>query len=266
VTIAEEERKTEVCCGDLYGYDPVRMLLGESWHPGGLGLTGRLAQRLGISSGEVILDVACGLGTSALFLAKQLGCYVMGADSSLSNVSEASRSKAFEDGLTEFAVMDSRHISLASKSVDAAILECVLSIFADKREVLGEVARVLKPGGRVGVTDVVIEGELPAELKEPRLQAFCISEATSAVRYREVIEGLGFEMIAYEDRKNDAMEFVEEIRKKLFLARMLSGIGKLPVSRTDLEQARRLLMLVRRSVEEGKLGYAMLVARKPGTA
>ncbi|HZA25315.1 MAG TPA: class I SAM-dependent methyltransferase [Dehalococcoidia bacterium] len=68
------------CCADLYGFPLVRALLGDSWHPGGLALTRAVVKPLGLSKDHRLLDVACGLGASALMLAQVHRCRVTGVD------------------------------------------------------------------------------------------------------------------------------------------------------------------------------------------
>jgi len=68
------------CCARLYESDLTRFLLGDSFHPGGLEMTGRLGRMLGLSPASRVLDVACGKGTTAVFLAKEFGCEVFGID------------------------------------------------------------------------------------------------------------------------------------------------------------------------------------------
>lgn len=252
------------CCGDVYNNEAARMILGEGWHPGGLELTGKLVHRLGVGSGHVVLDVACGIGTSASFLPNSFGCRVIGLDRSQASTAEAARHVTSGTGMTQFAVSDSHHLPLMDGSVDAVVLECVLSTFAYKDAAVRELARVLKPGGKMGITDVVVDGELPPALKASWLQPFCVSGALSMAKYQELLDHSGFETIIHEYRTQDAIEFIENVRKRLFVVQMLSGVGKLPVSREDVEQARRLIMTVKRSVEEHKLGYALFVAQKRG--
>jgi len=255
----------EFCCGDPYTHTVARLALGESWHPGGLELTGRLSYRLGIVSKEVVLDIACGVGNSASFISKQFGCNVIGLDRSQDCILEATRRQVSGVCHAQFAVSDSQCLPLADSSVDKAIMECVLSTFPDKELAIHEVARVLKRGGRVGITDVVVNGELPPELRGAWLQPFCLSGALSESGYRKLVEDSGFDEIAFEDRTQDGMEFVEIIRKKLLLARVLSQVGKLSVDSADLKVASRILVMANRSMREGRLGYGMLVASKQGT-
>ena len=78
------------CCARLYESDFAKMLLGDSFHPGGLKLTERLGTLLGLTAQSRVLDIASGKGTSALFLAERFGCEVLGIDYSGQNVEKAS--------------------------------------------------------------------------------------------------------------------------------------------------------------------------------
>src|SRR5258707_15530641 len=77
------------CCAQLYESDLARILLGDSFHPGGLRLTERLGELLHLTPESRVLDVASGKGTSALFLAERFGCHVVGLDYSGQNVTQA---------------------------------------------------------------------------------------------------------------------------------------------------------------------------------
>ena len=77
------------CCANLYESELARLLLGDSFHPGGLTLTGRLGELLQLKPGQRVLDVAAGKGTSAIFLAQRFGCEVVGVDYGAESVKEA---------------------------------------------------------------------------------------------------------------------------------------------------------------------------------
>ena len=79
----------KACCATLYESDFARLLLGDSFHPGGLRLTERLGAKLGLGAGREVLDVASGKGESAMFLAQRFGCEVVGVDFGPENVRQA---------------------------------------------------------------------------------------------------------------------------------------------------------------------------------
>lgn len=157
------------CCADVYASDWVRLLLGESFHPGGLALTQRLGQLLDIHAESRVLDLAAGPGVSARHLASVYGCRVVGVDYSAANVERATRTAELE-GLSErveFLQGDAEQLTfLLAESFDAVICECAYCTFPDKHAAAVEIARVLAPGGRFGLSDMTRNGALPAEYAE----------------------------------------------------------------------------------------------------
>src|SRR6266849_5982910 len=87
--VGSEHEQVKHCCARLYESDLTRFLLGDSFHPGGLKLTGQLGRMLGLSPASRVLDVACGKGTTAVLLAKEFGCEVFGIDYGDQNVATA---------------------------------------------------------------------------------------------------------------------------------------------------------------------------------
>src|ERR1700739_362343 len=84
-----EHEQVKQCCARLYESDLARFLLGDSFHPGGLALTGQLGRMIGLNPSSRALDVACGKGTTAVFLAKEFRCEVVGIDYGDQNVATA---------------------------------------------------------------------------------------------------------------------------------------------------------------------------------
>jgi arsenite methyltransferase len=148
------------CCAAIYESDAARLLLGESFHPGGTKLTERLGQIVNLTRQARVLDVAAGKGTSATFLASRFGCEVVGIDFSRKNVGEAGRN-AEDMGLRErvsFQWADAERLPFADESFDAVICECSFCTFPDKAAAAGEFARVLRVGGQVGLSDLTRNG------------------------------------------------------------------------------------------------------------
>jgi len=118
------------CCANLYESDFAKLLLGDSFHPGGLKLTGRLGHLLHLDRNSRVLDVASGRGTSAMFLAERFGCKVVGLDFGQQNVQRAN-SEAAERGLSalvQFEQGDSESLPFPDGSFDAVICECALHV------------------------------------------------------------------------------------------------------------------------------------------
>jgi SAM-dependent methyltransferase len=114
----------------------------------------------------------------------------------------------------EFLKGEIENIPLPEASVDVIISNCVINLSADKDRVLAEAYRVLKPGGRFAVSDVVTRGEVPSAVRESMLLwVGCIAGALSDVDYRERLERVGFVDISIEPTRvydiNDARAFLD---------------------------------------------------------
>jgi ubiquinone/menaquinone biosynthesis C-methylase UbiE len=124
-----------------------------------LALTRRLANALGLRPGERVADVASGPGRTAFLLTAEFGVNVDGIDLGEATVA-AANAKAVDAGVDDqvaFQVGDAERLPLPDESVDAVVCECALCTFPDKAAAADEMARVLKPGGRVGITDVTLD-------------------------------------------------------------------------------------------------------------
>lgn len=153
------------CCARLYESEIVRRLLGESFHPGGAALTERLGALLELSPEHVVLDAASGNGTSALFLAQRFGCQVIGVDLGAENVARAT-TEAERLGIADllrFQVGDAEQLPIDDSTIDAVVCECASCTFPDKPKAAREFAPVLRPGGRVGLSDITRSPGPPGE-------------------------------------------------------------------------------------------------------
>ena len=253
------------CCSATYSHPAARWLLGESYHPGGLALTSRLVDLAGIGIGDRVLDAGCGRGASSVHLAKSFGCHVVGVTLETDLV-EAARAQAREGGVeqrTTFIQGDLYHTSLEPGSFDAVIMECVLSILPDKEGALRLVAETLRPGGRLGLTDVTVDGPLPPELHGILAVAGCVGDARSLEEYRDLVSGTGLVVEHTEDLQTVAAQFLKGLRDKLLIAEIGAKLGKLPIEPSLVDRAKDLLRKTLDLVTQGALSYGLVVARKP---
>ena len=260
--VGATELKT--CCAQLYSNGWVKILVGESLHPGGLELTQHLGHLLGLGPGCTLLDVACGQGTSAMWLARELGCKVTGVDYSVGNIASAGQAAA-NVGLSarvRFLLADSESLPFTDSSFDAVICECSFCTFPDKLLAAREVFRVLRPGGRFGMTDVVRSGPLPAELDSLLAWSACITDARPVGEYRSILETGGFEVDLVERHDAALADLVDGVRRRVVGAQLASGLGKLDLPGIDLTAAASLARSAMRAIVSGRLGYALLVATK----
>ena len=254
-----EEIKT--CCATLYESDLARMLLGDSFHPGGLRLTRRLGEKLGLRQGMRVLDVASGKGESAVFLAGTFGCETVGVDFGAENVRQAS-ARAAEwkvAHLVEFRQGDAEKLDFPDGSFDAVICECAFCTFPDKTVAASEFARMLRPGGRVGLSDLTRAATLPAELTGLLAWVACIADARPAVEYVAYLEGAGFSGVEVEPHAEALAEMVRGIQGKLLGAELMTKLRNADLPGVDFEQAKSLARAAGEAVRARTLGYALIV-------
>ncbi len=238
----------------------MRLLLGEPAHPGGLALTERLGGLLGLQPGMLVLDVASGRGASARRLAQRFGCRVIGADLSLRSLAAAA---AAAEGGPRFLAADAERLPFAEGGFDAVISECAYCTFPDKAVAAAELFRVLRPGGRLGLADLVRSGELPSELEGLLAWAACLGDARPLEDYSRLLESAGFRVEQVEVQDRALEELVDSVRLKLSFADLLERQGSLSLPEGGLQEARRLARAAARAVREGRLGYALIVAERP---
>ena len=172
-----------------------------------------------LAPGEVVLDLGSGGGIDVLLSAKRVGPTgkAYGLDMTDDMLSLARENQA-KSGLTnvEFLKGEIEHIPLPDNAVDVIISNCVINLSADKDRVIAEAFRVLKPGGRFAVSDVVVKGDdIPAEVRRSmELWVGCIAGALEEGSYRDKLAGAGFETVDIEPtriyRTDDAKQFLAE--------------------------------------------------------
>ena len=263
VPFGDEHEKQ--CCARLYESDLTRFLLGDSFHPGGLGMTGRLGRMLGLSPASRVLDVACGKGTTAVFLAKEFGCNVFGIDYGDQSV-VAARSLAQSehvDARVQFERGDAETLPFPDGSFDAVICECAFCTFPNKAASAREFFRVLRRGGHVGISDLTRETVLPQELDGLLAWIACIGDAQTVEGYTHFLQDAGFSVDGIEQQNYALEEMVNRIRIKLLGAEIMTGLNKLQLPGVDLGAAKRMAGSAMAAVKRGKLGYALICATKP---
>lgn len=265
VLVEVSAERIKSCCADLYSSDWARLLVGESLHPGGTRLTDRLAELLGLGRGDRVLDLAAGRGTSALHLARTVGCEVTGLDLSSASVGEA-RERAVALGLADrctFIVGDAEHVAAVDGEFDALICECAFCTFPDKPAAAREMARLLRPGGRLGLSDLTRSGPLHRDLSTLLGWIACIADALPVEEYAARLAGAGLEVRAVESHDEALAELVEGIRGRLDLVRVLGALGTVDLPGVDIQQAQALARTAHAEVRAGRLSYAILVAVRP---
>ncbi len=155
-----------------------------------------------LTPGEIVLDLGSGGGIDVILSAKRVGAkgraYGLDmTDDMLALANENKRKAGIEN--VEFLKGEIENIPLPDSMVDVVISNCVINLSGDKDRVLAEAFRVLKPGGRLAVSDVVVRGEVPDQVrKNMELWVGCIAGALQETEYRDKLAKAGFEGIAVE--------------------------------------------------------------------
>ena len=226
---------TNSCCGGAQagvgGSDPITSNLYDALQAGevpekamlaslGCGNPTALAE---LKAGETVLDLGSGGGIDVLLSAKRVGPTgrAFGLDMTDQMLALAEENKR-KSGLANvhFLKGEIENIPLPDNSVDVIISNCVINLSGDKDRVLEEAFRVLKPGGRFAVSDVVVRGEVPAVLrKNMELWVGCVAGALSDADYLSKLAGAGFEAAEIEVTRvytvEDAQEFLAGQRADL---------------------------------------------------
>jgi SAM-dependent methyltransferase len=171
-----------------------------------------------LKAGEVVLDLGSGGGIDVLLSARRVGptgkAYGLDmTDEMLALANDNKRKSGIEN--VEFLRGEIEQIPLPDNSVDVIISNCVINLSADKSRVLREAFRVLKPGGRLAVSDVVTRGEILPEIRQSvLLWAGCVAGALDEDEYRGKLAAAGFERVDVEPtriyRAEDAREFLND--------------------------------------------------------
>lgn len=171
-----------------------------------------------LKEGEVVLDLGSGGGIDVLLSAKRVGptgkAYGLDMTDDMLALARRNAAEAGAENV-EFLKGEIEHIPLPDASVDVIISNCVINLSGDKRQVLREAFRVLKPGGRFAVSDVVVRGEVPAEIRRSmELWVGCVAGALEEREFEALLRETGFEDPSLEPTRvydiEDARAFLEE--------------------------------------------------------
>jgi SAM-dependent methyltransferase len=150
-----------------------------------------------LKQGDVVLDLGSGGGIDVLLSARRVGpsgkAYGLDMTDDMLDLARENQRLAGVQNV-EFLKGEIESIPLPDSSVDVIISNCVINLSSDKRKALSEAFRVLKPGGRFAVSDVVIRGELPAAVRRSmELWVGCVAGALSEQQYQDILHEAGFE-------------------------------------------------------------------------
>src|SRR6202040_2606171 len=185
-----------------------------------------------LKAGETVLDLGSGGGIDVLLSARRVGptgkAYGLDMTDEMLAVAEENKKKSGLENV-EFLKGEIEHIPLPDSSVDVIISNCVINLSGDKDRVLAEAFRVLRPGGRFAVSDVVVRGEVPAAIRHSvELWIGCVAGALEEAGDRAKLSSAGFEQVEVEPtriyRAKDASEFFADAKLEIEkIAPMVDG-------------------------------------------
>lgn len=260
---ALERGEVGACCAAVFANPAVRWLLGDQLHPGGEDLTRTLLAMVEPRPGERLLDVASGAGATAILAAREHGCDAVGVDLGDDSVEQAGRAAA-DAGVgarVAFVAADAGELPFVDGSFDIVVCECALCTFPDKASAATEMRRVLRPGGRLALSDVVADHDrLPYDLRGTMATVACIGGALGGEGYRCLLEAAGFELIASAGAEPEVAQMADRVRSRLRAARIM-GLEALAPIEGGLTRAIELAGQTESAIAEGVLGYGLWSAR-----
>lgn len=199
-----------------FSYFGLQAYWGGTKHYGGLKATEALIGLCHLSKGKYVLDVGCGVGITACYIAKRRGCRVVGVDISESMIDWAIkrvRRGGVEDRV-EFKVADAQKLPFDDAIFDAVMCESVMAFVEDKQRAVIECVRVTKPGGYIGFNEATwIKTPPPTELVEYLSRVTGVKEILTSDGWKELLAGAGLRDIEVRTYKIDKLsQFINEMR------------------------------------------------------
>jgi ubiquinone/menaquinone biosynthesis C-methylase UbiE len=216
---------------DLYEQAPFRAAAGNEFRPGGLDLTEELIGECHLQPGERVLDLGCGVGSTSRFMAQRWGVSVVGLDASARFLAEAEAGDdrdcgggrdrdrgpdghACPDDRVSWVLGRADDIPYPDGYFDAVVSECFLSALDEPVRVLEEIQRVLRPPGRLAVTDVYLrkpEALVTLPPSRPLPAAACLRGAAGQEKTLEWFEEAGFEVLTWRDHSEALASLVASL-------------------------------------------------------
>jgi len=213
IALQEKEVNTSSCCGSGCCSDEVYNIMSDDYNElkgynpdADLGLgCGLPTQFAKIKKGDVVIDLGSGAGNDCFIARNETGetGKVIGIDFTPAMIEKA-RVNVEKLGYNnvEFRQGDIENVPVTANTADVVVSNCVLNLVPDKDKAVGEIYRILKPGGHFSVSDIVLIGNLPTQVRNAaEMYAGCVSGALQKDIYMEIVKNKGFENITIQKEK-----------------------------------------------------------------
>jgi ubiquinone/menaquinone biosynthesis C-methylase UbiE len=247
-------------------YFGLQAYMGTTKHMGGFESSRELGQLCHIDEQSYVLDVGCGAGATACYLAKELGIEVVGVDLRMSMVARAEERATREGvkGSVEFRVADAQALPFADNLFDAVLCESVATFIKNKQGVVEELSRVARPGGYVGLNEEIwIKSPLPGLAEQVGLVWDIESEILTAEGWQQLLESAGLQDVVAWACRFDFRRESSQLKRYGFddYWRMFSRTISLYISNPAFREYMKDQRSLPRDVFE-YLGYGLFAGRK----
>jgi arsenite methyltransferase len=219
-----------------------------------------MVDQMKLGSDSHLLDIACGDGKTAAYLAKTLGIHVSGIDVGQEMINAATtRAKNMRvEDRADFRVALASKIPYDENAFEAVISECALCTFYDKESALSEITRVLKPSGIVALNDVTVRNhtDLDEELRSLLGRVACVADALSSEEYIRLFTKHGFELISTSVHSNLLDDMTRKAKTR---ARFFRDVGDDSETNSKMDDAIRMIQLIEKQIESGNIGYEIFI-------
>jgi hypothetical protein len=246
---------TDSCCCAFYEQDWVRQLAGDSFHPGGEELTRRAIAAMSLPRGATLADLGCGTGTTALMLAGEGNLRISAVDFSASNIERAGKRMKAAGVTARFHHADVHQLPFSDQQMDGVLAECSFSLFARQRAVLAEIRRVLRPGGKLAVTDMAVNGDLPGDVSAFIAPWTCLAGARDRESWSNLFTEAGFGIQAFADESAGLTGLVGQLKRKILLLGTSALLFAGPTPVIDLASVKHWLNRFEELVQAGSIRY-----------
>ena len=236
----------------------------SEFHLQGREATSNLATLLNLQPSHHVLDVGSGIGGPSRFLASKFGCKVTGLDlvSEYSRVSESLAKRVKLDNLLDYRQGDATQMPFEDATFDVAWTQHASMNIADKKKLYSEIYRVLKPGGRFVMFDVLRGNNnsdgVSMHFPVPWAKEASISHLISPEELRKLLQAVGFQEISWENKTSSAMDWLNQMKKRA----ETSGPPLIGLHTLVGNQWPELIKNVMRNLEEGRIAVAQGIFKR----
>lgn len=243
------------CCSTFYEQDWVRSLAEDIFHPGGAELTLKTVSAMGLSPVASLIDLGCGTGSSAIKIERLFDFGISAIDASAANIERACQRVDPSVSAIRFLQSGVHDMPFDDGKFDGVLAECTFSLFPDQPAVLDEIRRILKPAGKLAITDMATGGRLPSDIQDVLAPWTCLKDAVTERDYLDLFQVAGFRVLEVSDESWGLKQLILQLKRKLLLMGTGSLLGAPSIPGLDPASIKYWLNRAREEVDAGRIRY-----------